>query len=112
MKHAKIYADSKDITLLEDGKIKVIGFIRDGLHFVNGGCIVPLVVELHYGTKHYDRAYFENGNLIYSDVWEGRPLYLLELYAKLAKEKELSTEEYIRRIVELYTYKELGLDNV
>lgn len=110
MKHTKIFADSDSVTLLDNGKVKKIGYTRDGQHYVNGGCIIPLVVVLHYGTKHHDKIYFENNKQTYNDIYPGREPYLLELYAQLAKRKEISPEEYIKQVVDLYTYKELGFD--
>lgn len=110
MKHTKIYADSDSITLLDNGKVKIIGYTKDGQHYVNRGCIIPLVVVFHFGTKHFDRIYFENNSLAYNDIYSGREAYLLELYAQLAKRKEISPGEYIKQVVDLYTYKELGLD--
>ena len=108
MKHQQIYAQPETFNLLEGGQPKLIGFVRDGQHYVNGGCIVPLLIVLHYGTKSQDHFFFENNNLSYNNVYMGREGFLQEKYSELAKRQELTPEVFLKEITECYTLHGLG----
>lgn len=108
MKHQKIYAQTGEFVLLENGQPKLIGFVKDGQHYVSSGCIIPLKIVLHFGTKNFDRFYFENNTLVYNDVSPLREDFIREKYLELAKQKQLSPEEFIKEAVDCYTIKKLG----
>lgn len=95
-------------TLLDSGTPKLIGFVKDGQHYVTSGCIIPLKIVFHFGTKNFDRFYFENNTLVYNDVSPLREDFIREKYSELAKRKEITPEEFLKEIVECYTMKKLG----
>lgn len=108
MRPQKLYATTGEFALIENNKAKYIGFVTDGLHYNQGGAIVPQIIIFHFGTKHQDLFAFENNRMIFNNVFIRREFYLTEKYAELAGKVDTTPEEFISAVTECYTLKELG----
>lgn len=106
----KIIANIDGHSLIKNGKVMEIGYIVNGKRYTSaGGYIAPFKVVFHFGSENRDLFYFENSNLVYSDISLETPTYLKELYAKLSQEGEMTFINFISKVVREYAFKEMGI---
>jgi hypothetical protein len=106
-----IFAISGANSLLEGGKIPLIGYYVGRLRYLqNGNCCVPIEVCFHFGREKKDLFFFENQRMVFQSVtvntieWQ----YMGEIYSKCAQIKEISPQVFIDNVVCAYVVKELG----
>jgi hypothetical protein len=106
-----IEARSGNHALLKDGKVQVIGYVTDRKRYTSsGGCLIPREVYLHFGNPlvYSDFFYFENMTLVYQAVGIKTPEYITDVYAECAMMKSITPDEFIEKVVGVYTLTELG----
>ncbi|MGQ0828928.1 MAG: hypothetical protein ACT4ON_11115 [Bacteroidota bacterium] len=105
----EIRAISGNHYLLKNNNVPIIGYISDKKRYTKrGGCIVPREVCFHYGTKHSDFFYFENMNLEFMAVTIKTPEYLTDVYLKCAQTKNITPEQFISKVVDVYVNTQMG----
>ncbi|MBP7808633.1 MAG: hypothetical protein KA163_05035 [Bacteroidia bacterium] len=93
--------------VLVDGKIQVIGSMKDKKRFAENGSIVQTEIVFDFGTQYKDSFFFENQELVYMSVSMEAPEYLTAVYSKCTQER-LKPLEFIEKVKESYVFKSLG----
>ena len=69
------------------------------IRYTGGGCIVPRIVVLHFGTGNEDMFMFENGSIAYMlvNIKSEEETYLSDLYNQSVIEK-WDENKFIERV--------------
>lgn len=95
--------------LLKNNAIATIGYFTDKKRFTKGeGCIIPTEVCFHFGTRNKDFFYFENMTLVYQAFTIKTPEYITDVYSECAKMKNITHDEFIKKVVNKYVMNEMG----
>ena len=104
-----LYAVSGNHVLLHKDEVKVIGSITEINRFdIIGELKKVKKVELNYGTMYTDVFYFENDNLVYWDISYKSYDYINDLYHKLIKMNNKSSNLFLEELLSQYVFTEMG----
>ena len=105
-----IRAETKDLIYFKDRKdIPIVGYKWSPML-----SIVPsnevIVIELDfYGNGNKDLLVFQNGYLLICALSKNRENYLIKIYRDLIQKKGIKRKTFLRRIINAFILKEVGL---
>ena len=101
----RILAHDKHTALLQDGKVKEIGYIHDlgTRHYQNGQICQIAMVEFDFDNNgKKDLFFFRNDILEYFFVEPSREKFLKDVYAEIAGEKGIKLSSVVKAVTYCY----------